>query len=52
MRGFPSEKELVTAYWRKLARSSRAARKNSSRVFAEHPARRLRTRHRRVSHLP
>jgi hypothetical protein len=28
MRGFPSEKALVTAYWRKLARSVGAAYKN------------------------
>jgi hypothetical protein len=45
MRSFPSEKALVTAYWRKLARSAGAVRKSRRRVFAEHPARRLRPRH-------
>jgi len=49
MRSFPSEKALVTAYWRKLARSNGAAHKARSRFSAEHPVRRLRARHHGVS---
>jgi len=50
MRGLPSEKVLVTAYWRKLARSNGAVRKKPGGVFAESPARRLRSREYRLSH--
>jgi len=50
MRGFPSEKALVTAYWRKLARSNGVVRKNPGSVFAEQPERRLRSREYRISH--
>jgi len=49
MRSFPSEKALVTSYWRKLARSNGVVRKSRSRFSAEHPVRRLRTRHHGVS---
>jgi hypothetical protein len=50
MRGLPSEKALVTAYWRKLARSNESVRKNPGSVFAESSARRLRSRESRLSH--
>jgi hypothetical protein len=50
MRNFPSEKALVTAYWRKLARSNGAARKRSSHVIAGQTRRRLRTRQHHASH--
>ena len=50
MRGFPSEKALVTAYWRKLARSNGVVRKNLGGVFAGQQARRLRSREYRISH--
>jgi hypothetical protein len=43
MRRFPSEKALVTAYWRKLARSNGAARKSRNGVFARGTARGLQT---------
>ncbi len=49
MRGFPSEKALVMAYWRKLIRSNGAARRSDVRFSAEHPVRRLRARHHGVS---
>jgi hypothetical protein len=53
MRNFPSEKALVTAYWRKLARSNGAAHKtHSSRIFAGHTRRRLQMRQRHASPSP
>jgi hypothetical protein len=53
MRNFPSEKALVTAYWRKLARSNGAAHKtHSSRIFAGHTRRRLQKRQRHASLPP
>jgi hypothetical protein len=42
MRAFPSEKVLVTAYWRKLALCNRAVHKSPSHVNARHIARALR----------
>jgi hypothetical protein len=50
MRSFPSEKALVTAYWRKLARFNGARRAPRSGVHARHMSRRLRMRQRHVSH--
>jgi hypothetical protein len=53
MRNFPSEKALVTAYWRKLARSNGAAHKtHSSRIFAGHTRRGLRMRQHHASLPP
>jgi hypothetical protein len=50
MRNLPSEKALVTAYWRKLARSIGAAYRSRSRVSVRRAVRTLRTRQRRASH--
>jgi hypothetical protein len=50
MRNFPSEKALVKAYWRKLARSIGAARQSRSRVVAKHAAGKLQTRQNHASH--
>ena len=41
MRRFPTEEELVAAYWRKLARSIGAAYKRRGRALARHAARAL-----------
>jgi len=44
MRNFPSEKALVAAYWRKLARRVEAAYKSRGRVSARRAAHVLQTR--------
>ncbi len=52
MRAFPSEKALVTAYWRKLALCNRVVHKSPSpsHVNARHITRVLRTHRGHASH--
>jgi hypothetical protein len=50
MRAFPSEKVLVTAYWRKLTRCNRAVHKSPRHVNARHITRALRMHRGHASH--